>query len=132
MSDANNFGLAVAMSVDVLMRSLGGSQVMLRLPVIAMNTSGEQLGLSVPAFQDLLLSPVTICQLRNSECAVLVGTSAMESAAKSLSHGSVTPMLKNICGVLVGDVLMSLVAVEGAGAGDVPYLYRLRLRTLDA
>jgi hypothetical protein len=132
MSYASNFGVAAAMSLDVLIRSLGSTQVMLRLPSSATNTIGEQLGLDVPVFRDLPLSPVIIRQLKASECEVLVGARVMDAVAESLSHGSVRTMLKSICGVLVDDVLMSLMDVGSTEAGGVTYLYRLRLRTPDA
>jgi len=105
---------------------------MLRLPSSATNTNSEQLGLSTPVFQDISLSPVMVRPLKGSEYEVLVGARVMETVVGSSSHGSVKPMLKSICGVLIGDVLMPLMDVESAEAGGVTYLYRLRLRKPDA
>ena len=49
---------------DALLRSLGGSVAMLRMPVAATSAIGEQLGAPTAGFADLPLSPAAFRKIR--------------------------------------------------------------------
>ena len=76
---------------DTLLRSLGGSEAMLRMPVAATNAIGEQLGAPTAGFADLPLAPAAFRKVRvpikdggDAEYELLLSASAVEVQVSQL------------------------------------------------
>ena len=129
-----NEGLARA--ADSLLRSQGGFAVGLRLPVLAVpGVDAEQLGLSTPQFQDLLLSPAVFRKARTAMAEgeagryeLLLSPTAVASAVSAQQVASADILFAMATGIAVNGVLF---LIEGTSftdwLGNV-CLYRVLLR----
>ena len=107
-------------AVDSLLRAMGGFSVGLRFPAPAVaGVDGEQLGLSVPAFQDLPLSPVVFRRTRavmsegnTSKFELLVSSSAVASAVSAQQAASANVLFAAATGVVVNGVLFLIEATS--------------------
>ena len=79
---------------DALLRSLGGSVAMLRMPVAASSAIGEQLGAPTAGFVDLPLSPAAFRKVRvpiidgnQASYELLISASAVEAQVTQLQTG---------------------------------------------
>lgn len=121
---------------DTLLRSLGGSSVLLRMPLNAVpNSDQEQLGLAVPLFQDIALEPVVYRKTRASVSAghgaqseLLVSASAVDAIVGSLAFNSAETLFATAVGIVAGQMLLQIAAVSVSEAFGRAYLYRLELR----
>jgi len=137
MNDTNGRALGPTRVADSLLRSLGGQSVLLRLPGVA--TAGddtEQLGLSVPVFQDVTIGPVVYRKLRPTvetdgtiRAEMLVSSTAIEKQVGSLQFDSASVFFAQAVGVIVDGVLMRIESVTVSELFGKPYLYRLELAT---
>jgi hypothetical protein len=80
---------------DALLRSLGGSVAMLRMPVAASSAIGEQLGAPTAGFADLPLSPAAFRKIRvpitdgnQASYELLISASAVEAQVSQLGLSS--------------------------------------------
>ncbi len=65
MADLRDGSIVARRAADVLLQCAGGRSVLLRMPAPATaGDIGEQLGLAVPSFQDVELSPVVFRRTR--------------------------------------------------------------------
>ena len=123
-------------TAEVLLRTMGGRSVMLRIPAPAVAADvTEQLGIATPAFQDLPLAPVAISKARATAAEgkaakweLLVSAIAVESLVGSTAYASASVLFAQACGVLCDDTLLEILSATEQQAFGKPYLYRLTLR----
>lgn len=121
---------------DVLLRCLGGTTVLLRLPTPAVaGSDAEQLGEATPAYEDIPLSPAVFRrlrpQLREAEVnryELLISASSVETQLGFLQLASTTQLFAMASGVVVDGELMLIEAAAEAEAFGRPYIYRLIVR----
>lgn len=117
----------VAAMADALLGSVGGRQVLLRIPAPAVvGDVGEQLGLAVPQYQDVPLGPVVLRRTAGHE--LLVSGSAIQAVVGSLQFGSAAILFAGAAGVLIDGTLFEIESVASAEAFGAVYLYRVLLR----
>ena len=128
-------GGAAVRAADVLLRSVGGRAVLLRVPApgVAGDASGE-LGLAVPGFEDMELAPVVYRRVRArvgtkaTRWELLVSATAVRGLVGSLGYSAASVLFATAYGVLVDGVLMEVESATESELGGVPYVYRLVLR----
>ncbi len=124
---------------DTLLRSVGGRTVLLHVPAPAVpGDLGEQLGLAVPLFQDVVLGPVVFRKLkpkvataqaeRAAQYELLVSASAVIQAVGSLALGAAGVLFASAAGVLVDGTLFEITSATSSEAFGEVYLYRLGLK----
>jgi hypothetical protein len=121
---------------DALLRCLGGTTVLLRLPTnVVANSDAQQLGQVTPTYEDIPLSPAIFRRLRPemrdgkvNRYEVLISASAIEAQLGLLEIASTDQLFTMACGVFVDGELMPIEAAAEAEAFGTPYLYRLILR----
>jgi len=127
--------LNAARAADVLLRALGGRSVMLRMPAPAVPADvTEQLGIAVPAFQDLPLAPVAYRKARAivaigkaARWELLVSANAVEALVGSLAYSSASVLFATAYGILSDDELLEIESATEEQAFGLPYVYRLVL-----
>lgn len=139
---------AAARAADVLLRSLGGRSVLLRMPAPATpNDATEQLGLAQPAFQDAPLAPVAYRKARaavglNNSGApgsgsgpaitryeLLVSASAVQALVADLQSPSASILFADALGIVIDGVLHEIVSTTTEQVYAQPYVYRLIVQT---
>lgn len=123
-------------SADVLLRGSGTLSVKLRIPAnAAPGDPAEQLGLAVPQFQDLDLSPAAFRTAaaktqegKANERVLIVSAAAVEALAGSHDYASARTLFASAFGVLIDDTLLAIVNVTEQEAGGAACAYRLTLR----
>jgi hypothetical protein len=126
MAGATGMAGAAAMA-DALMRSVGGRQVLLRVPApAAAGDLGEQVGLAIPQFQDVELAPVVFRRSAGHE--LLISGSTVAALLGSLQFGSAALLFQSAAGVVIDDVLFAVLSVASAEAFGAVYLYRVKLQ----
>jgi len=136
MSDLMSGASAAARAADVLLRSMGGRTVMLRMPAPAVAADvTEQLGIATPMFQDLPLRPVvyrkaraTVAEGKAAKWEMLVSASVIENLVGSLTYASASVLFAAAFGVLSDDELLEIVSATEEQVFGQPYVYRLVLR----
>ena len=121
---------------DALLRSLGGRQVVIRLPGNAVpGNDQEQLGLVAPLFQDVVLGPVVFRRVRASMAEktaaryeLLVSVNAITALMGTLGYASADVLFGQAVGVVVDQALLEIETVTSSEAFGQPYLYRLQMR----
>jgi hypothetical protein len=131
---------AARRAMDVLLRGSSARSVMLRIP--APTTPGdaaEQLGLAMPQFQDVELTPVvfrnTAAKTADGKAArreLLVSANAVEALTGSLQYASASELFATAFGILVDDALLAIVSTTELEAGGQTCGYRLGLRETTA
>lgn len=122
---------AAVRTADALLRANGGRAVWLRLPApAAANNDGEQLGLATPQFQDVELAPV-VFRKNASTSALLVSGHAVQAIVGSLQFNSVELLFETAVGVVVDDVLFTILSSTAATSDGSTYVYSLELRAPD-
>jgi hypothetical protein len=127
---------APARMADVLLRSLGGGAVMLRVPgnaVAAMDA--EQLGLSEPQFEEIAIGPAvyrkvmpTQAEGKGERAELLVSATRVMAIVGSLGYESTSLLFAQAAGVVVNGRLLQIVGASSSEVLGRPYLYRLQLR----
>jgi len=121
---------------DTLLRNSCGRSVMLRIPAPATpGDATEQLGLAVPQFQDVELTPVVFRRTsaratagKASERDLLVSATSVQALTSSHNYGSAADLFASAFGVLVDDVLLAIASANELEAGGQVCGYRLALR----
>lgn len=120
---------------DALLRSVGGRTVLLHIPAPAIaGDVGEQVGLGIPAFQDVALGPVVLRRVRARVAGetvtyeLLVSASAIRALVGSLSFHSAGLLFASAASVLIDGVAYIITSAVSAEAFGEVYLYRLGLR----
>ena len=124
---------------DSLLRNLGGRTVLLQMPAPAVpNDAGEQLGLAVPQFQNVALSPAVFRKVRDkegtaakaseAEYELLVSATAVSKAAGAMGLAAAEVFFAQAAAVLMDERSFGIIWVASAEAFGCAYLYRLGLR----
>ncbi len=121
---------------DALLRCLGGTTVLLRLPTAAVaGSDGEQLGETTPAYEDIALSPAVFRRLRAelrdgnvNRYELLISASSVQTQLGLLQLSSTSQLFAMASGVFVDGELMLIEAAAEAEAFGRPYIYRLIVR----
>jgi hypothetical protein len=123
-------------AADALLRCLGGTTALLRLPTnTASSSDGEQLGETTPAYEDIPLSPAVFRRLRPelrdenvNRYELLISASAVKTQLGLLQLSSTSQLFAMASGIFVDGELMLIEAAAEAEAFGRPYLYRLIIR----
>lgn len=121
---------------DALLRCMGGTTVLLRLPTpAAAGSDQEQLGATTPAYEDIALSPAVFRRLRPqmeeatvNRYEILISASSVQAQLGFLQLASTTELFAMASGVFVDGELMLIEAAAEAEAFGRPYIYRLIVR----
>ncbi len=112
-------GCAIVRFADALLRTLGGTQVTLRLADPSTGDTGSQLGLEAPTAEDMQLSPAVIKSLDaeadgRRRIEVIVSATSLRAIAKSYGIDDVSAWLLSMQGVLQygGVMRIAKVAVD--------------------
>ena len=99
------------------------------------NDVNEQVGLGLPIFQDIELSPVV---LRNAHLnsatgsrttwEMLASAKGIQDALAGLNASDTIGVLSELAGVQVDETLMTVESVEALSIAAAPYAYRILLR----
>ena len=120
---------------DALLRSLGGSVAMLRMPVAATTAIGEQLGAPTAGFADLPLSPAAFRKVRvavsdgnQAKYELLISASAVEVQVSQLGLSSAEVLFAMGLGITVGKEFFVIEGVSFTSAAGLACVYRVSLR----
>jgi hypothetical protein len=120
---------------DALLRSLGGSVAMLRMPVAATSAIGEQLGAPTAGFADLPLSPAAFRKIRvpitdgnQARYELLISASAVEMQVSQLGLTSAEVLFAMGLGITVGEEFFVIEGVSFTSAAGFACVYRVLLR----
>lgn len=120
---------------DALLRSLGGSVAMLRMPVAATTAIGEQLGAPTAGFADLPLAPAAFRKVRvpmtdgnQAKYELLISASAVEAQVSQLGLSSAEVLFGKGLGITVGKEFFVIEGVSFASAAGLACMYRVLLR----
>jgi hypothetical protein len=120
---------------DALLRSLGGSVTMLRMPVAATTAIGEQLGAPTAGFADLPLSPAAFRKVRvavsdgnQAKYELLISASAVEAQVSQLGLSSAEVLFAMGLGITVGKEFFVIEGVSFTSAAGLACVYRVSLR----
>ena len=120
---------------DALLRSLGGSVALLRIPVAASSAIGEQLGAPTAGFADLPLSPaafrkvrVTVTDGNQAKYELLISASAVEAQVSQLGLTSAEVLFAMGLGITVGKEFFLIEGVSFTSAAGLACVYRVLLR----
>jgi hypothetical protein len=123
-------GCAVARFADAMLRSLGGTQVTLRLSDASTGDTCSQLGLKAPAAEDLLISPAVITPLESGEdgrrrIEVIVSANALWVITKNYGVEDVPTWLLSMQGVLQHGAVLRITNVTVDEFHGTEYVYHL-------
>lgn len=120
---------------DTLLRSLGGAEALLRMPVAATAEVGEQLGSPSAGFADLPLSPAAFRKVRvplangnQAKYELLVSATAVEQQVSELGITSPEVLFAMALGMTVGREFFLIEAVSFTSAAGLASVYRVLLR----
>jgi hypothetical protein len=120
---------------DALLRSLGGSVALLRMPVPATSAIQEQLGAPTAGFADLPLSPaafrkvrVTVTDGNQAKYELLISASAVEAQVSQLGLTSAEVLFAMGLGITVGKEFFLIEGVSFTSAAGLACVYRVLLR----
>lgn len=122
-------------AADAMLRCLGGTTVLLRLPTAAVSSSNaEQLGAGTPSYEDIPLSPAVFRRVRPklrdgkaNEYELLISAASVHAQLGLLQLASTDQLFAMGAGIFVDGELMLIEAAAEAEAFGKPYLYRLAL-----
>ena len=127
---------AAARMADALLRSLGGSAVMLRVPGSAMAAQdAEQLGMIDPQFEEIAIAPAVFRRVmatkadgKGERAELLVSATTILGIVSSLAFASANVLFAQAAGVVVNGTLLQITGASSSEVFGRPYLYRLQLR----
>ena len=125
-------------AADTLLRALGGTVALLRMPVAATNEIGEQLGAPSAGFADLPVGPAAFRKVRvamsdgnPARYELLLSATAVEAQVSELGLTSAEVLFAQALGVTVTDELFVIEGVSFTSAAGLASVYRLLLRRAD-
>jgi len=125
-------------AADTLLRALGGTEALLRMPVAATSAIGEQLGAPSAGFADLPLGPVAFRKARvplfdgnQAKYELLLSATAVEAQVSELGLTSAEVLFAMALGVTVAGEFFVIEGVSFTSAAGLASLYRLLLRSGD-
>jgi hypothetical protein len=123
-------GCAIARFADALLRSMGETQVTLRLSDPSSGDTSSQLGLEPPAAEDMQISPAAIRSIDPAEdgkrrVEVLLSASALRVIAAAYGIEDVTAWLLGMQGVLQHGHILRIAGVRVQEVHGKECLYQL-------
>ena len=115
---------------DAMLRVVGGTAVMLRVPVAAVpGDDAEQLGEATPEFQEVALGPVVWRRaMTDLEGELLVSATAVAAVVGSLEYDSAAVLFRSAAGVVVKGDLLTIVSARAVSARGEVAVYRVKVR----
>ena len=140
MAEISRAAEATRRAADVLLRGAGARSVMLRIPAPAIaGDVAEQLGLAIPQFQDVELTPVIFrttsartAEGKTARRELLVPATAVGLLTGSQDFASAATLFASAFGVLVDQALLAIASATELEAGGQICGYRLELRESSA
>ena len=112
---------------EAALRTNGGSEVILRLPGMAVCDSyAEQLGLATPAFQDLPVGPAA-WRKQGVNTVLLVAAAAIAGLVGTPGFSSAESLFESAVGFVLDGVLYRVEGCQTLTAAGVACAYRLTL-----
>jgi hypothetical protein len=125
-------GTAVIRAADAMLQALGGDQVLVMFPLVALpDDPGAQLGLADPGVQQLVLSPVAVRSLTvpsagpRRRLEFLISSSAVAAAVVTQNVASADDFFENALGITYENEVFHIENVQTDYFGGVAYLYRV-------
>lgn len=125
-------------AADALLRSLGGGQVALQLPV-AGTGDGSQLGVTAASFQSCVLSPAVLRRVRGGMEAggqtrweLLLSASAVQERVSELQLASADALFAMASSLRIEDKSFLMEAVSTSEAFGQVYLFRVLMKEAQA
>lgn len=123
---------------DTLLRSLGGAEALVRMPMAATNAIGEQLGAPSAGFADLPVGPAAFRKVRvpqsdgnQAKYELLISATAVEAQVSELGLTSAEVLFAMALGVTVAGAFFLIEGVSFTSAAGLASLYRVLLRSAD-
>lgn len=123
-------GCAGVRLAEALLRSLGATQVTLRLSDASTGDTSSQLGLEPPTAEDLpispaLLRPLTPANDGRRRVEVIIGAASLRAIAKTYGVQDIAAWLLGMQGVLLHDEVMRIATVTVDQFAGADCLYHL-------
>jgi hypothetical protein len=132
MTGAGISGAAVVRAADAILQALGGSEITLVFPLVALpNDPSAQLGLVDPGVQQVTFSPVVVRSLNTSETGprrrleFLISSSAVAAAVVSQNAASAEALFESALGLNYDSDLFHIEDVITEYFSGTAYLYRI-------
>lgn len=123
-------GMLALRTADALMRTLGGSAIVVRSPVpmAATGIAGE-IGAQGSAYEEVVIEPVVVVSssAKTQEMEVMISASAMKRAREIEEPALVEAFFLQSCGVSARGKLWRVMSVQADELGGRAYLYHVRL-----
>ncbi len=121
-------GLAMARAAEAMLRVLGGGEVRLLLPAIAVvDPTARQLGVDAPDFEEVAVSPVVV---RSAAAGVelLFPAAAISAQVEERQAGSAEALFNSAAGAVYDGRTWRVVGCAAEHFAGTPYLYRVRVQ----
>jgi hypothetical protein len=126
------FGMALVRAAEAMLRSLGGSEIKLLLPLFQIGGDpGAQLGLSDPGVEEVLLSPVVVRNLPTESTGprrrleFLIPAAAVMAELSSRNVASAESFFEGVMGIVYDTDLFHIEGFSTEYFGGMAYLYRV-------
>jgi len=126
------FGTALVRAADAMLRSLGGSEITLLLPMFQTGDNlNAQLGLVDPGVEEVPLSPVVVRNLPSANTGprrrleILMPAAAVSAALSSRNVASAEAFFDGVMGIVYDSDLFHIESFTSEYFGGMAYLYRL-------
>jgi len=126
------FGMALVRAAEAMLRSLGGSEIRLLLPLFQMpNDASAQLGLADPGVEEVRLSPVVVRNLPTENngprrrLEFLLAAAAVSAELSSRNVASAEAFFKGVMGIVYDSDLFHIEGFTIEYFGGMAYLYRI-------
>lgn len=123
---------------DTLLRSLGGTEALLRMPVAATSAIAEQLGAPSVGFADLSLGPSAFRKVRvpmydrnQAKYELLLSATVVEEQVSQLGLTSPEVLFAMALGITVVGEFFLIEGVSFTSAAGLASVYRVLLRNAD-
>lgn len=126
------FSTALVRAAEAMLRSLGGSEIKLLLPLFNIaGDPGAQLGLADPGVEEVLLSPVVVRNLPTEKTGpqrrqeFLIPAAAVAAELSSRNVASPKAFFEGVMGVVYDGELFHIEGFSAEYFGGMAYLYRV-------
>lgn len=121
-------GAAAVRAAEALLRTLGGDEVVFRVPSATANPGDSvQLGLAGTATEDVSLAPVVVQQGKSGELELLISAASLARSREINKASEALAFFESALGVVVRERLMRVVSVKAEQLGGVAYLYSVKV-----
>jgi hypothetical protein len=125
------FGMTLVRAAEAMLRSLGGSEVRLLLPLFGADDDFSQLGLADPGVEEVRLSPVVVRNLPTNSTGprrrveFLIPAAAVVDELSSRNVASAEVFFQGVMGVVYDSDLFHIEDFTTEYFGGMAYLYRV-------